>query len=236
MTDSVRNVGVLDKSVAIVDALAAGPAALGELVERTGLARPTVHRLAVALEAHDVLRRDEQGRFRLGRRVLAWGRAAMGDSPLIEAAGPVLAALAEATGESAQLYVRDGAVRVCVAAADRRAGLRDTVPVGAVLALDAGSGAKALLAWTEVGELPDRVDPTELAAVRRRGWVASVAEREAGVASVSAPVLDGPRRVVAAVSVSGPLDRLGRTPGRRFGAAVVAAARDLERAAGLAGR
>ena len=131
--------------------------------------------------------------------------------------------------------MRDGAARVCVAAADRRAGLRDTVPVGAVLALDAGSGAKALLAWTGVGELPDRMDPTELAAVRRRGWAASVAEREAGVASVSAPVLDGPRRVVAAVSVSGPLDRLGRTPGRRFGAAVVAAARDLERAAGLAG-
>ena len=235
MTDSVRNVGVLDKSVAIVDALVDGPASLGELVERTGLARPTVHRLAVALEAHDVLRRDEQGRFRLGRRVLAWGRAAMGDSPLVDAAGPVLAALAEATGESAQLYVRDGDARVCVAAADRRTGLRDTVPVGAVLALDAGSGAKALLAWTPDEELPTRVDAGELAAVRRRGWAESVAEREAGVASVSAPVLDGAGRVVGAVSVSGPLDRLGRTPGRRFGAAVVAAARDLERAAGLAG-
>ena len=58
MTDSVRNVGVLDKSVAIVDALVDGPASLADLVDRTGLARPTVHRLAVALEAHDVLRRD----------------------------------------------------------------------------------------------------------------------------------------------------------------------------------
>jgi DNA-binding IclR family transcriptional regulator len=147
----------------------------------------------------------------------------------------VLAALAETTGESAQLYVREGATRVCVAAADRRTGLRDTVPVGAVLALDAGSGAKALLAWTAADDLPARVDASELATVRRRGWAESVAEREAGVASVSAPVLDGPGRVVGAVSVSGPLDRLGRTPGRRFGAAVVAAARDLERAAGLGG-
>jgi len=235
MTDSVRSVGVLDKSVAIIDALAAGPASLGELVERTGLARPTVHRLAVALEAHDVLRRDPQGRFRLGRRVRTWGHAATGDASLIDAAAPVLAELAETTGESAQLYVRDGDSRVCVAAADRRAGLRDTVPVGAVLALDAGSGAKALLAWTPATARPGRVDPAELAAVRRRGWVASVAEREAGVASVSAPVLDGPGRVVAAISVSGPLDRLGRSPGRRFGAAVVAAARALEAAAGLAG-
>ena len=42
-------VGVLDKSVAILVALSdEGPASLAELVERTGLARPTVHRLAVA--------------------------------------------------------------------------------------------------------------------------------------------------------------------------------------------
>ncbi len=235
MSDSVRRVGVLDKSVAILDALVAGPASLAELVERTGLARPTVHRLAVALEAHDVLGRDAQGRFRAGRRVLAWGRAAMGDASLVDAAAPVLAALAETTGESAQLYVRDGDVRVCVASADRRTGLRDTVPVGAVLALDAGSGAKALLAWTAPADLPDRVDPAELATVRRRGWAVSVAEREPGVASVSAPVLDGAGRVVAAIGVSGPIDRLGRAPGRRFGAAVVAAARGLERSAGLAG-
>lgn len=235
MADSVRSVGVLDKSVAIIDALVAGPAALAELVERTGLARPTVHRLAVALEVHGVLARDARGRFLLGRRVRAWGRAAQGDAPLIDAAGPVLAALAEATGESAQLYVREGRHRVCVAAADRPTGLRDTVPVGAVLALDAGSGAKALLAWTDAAAVPPRLDPDDLAAVRRRGWAESVAEREPGVASVSAPVLDGPGRVLAAVSVSGPLDRLGRSPGRRFGAAVAAAARDLEAAAGLAG-
>lgn len=235
MTDSVGRVGVLDKSVAILDALVAGPATLAELVERTGLARPTAHRLAVALEDHGVLGRDDRGRFRLGPRVRAWGWAARGDASLLDAAGPVLARLAETTGESAQLYVREGDARACVAAADRPTGLRDTVPVGAVLALDAGSGAKALLAWTAATDLPPRLDPTELAAVRRRGWAESVAEREAGVASVSAPVLDGPGRVVASVSVSGPIDRLGRAPGRRFGAAVVAAARALEVAAGLAG-
>ncbi len=57
-----------------------------------------------------------------------------------------------------------------------------------------------------------------------RGWVASVEEREAGVASVSAPVRAGDATVVAAVSVSGPVERLTRRPGDRFGAQVVEAA------------
>ena len=72
----------------------------------------------------------------------------------------------------------------------------------------------------------------DLAAVRKRGWAESVGEREAGVASVSAPVFDGSNLVVAAVSVSGPIDRLGPHPGRRLGAAVIAAAGALSTALG----
>ncbi len=78
------------------------------------------------------------------------------------------------------------------------------------------------------------VDLAELETIRRRGWAASVAEREEGVCSVSAPVLDSGGRVHAAVGVSGPINRLGRQPGRQLAAPVVAAARELERRAGLA--
>lgn len=222
-------VGVLDKSVEILAALAdAGPLSLGGLVEATGLPRPTAHRLAAALAHHGLVGRDERGRFLLGLRLQAWGRRAGGLGGLVEVAQPVLDRLRDATGESAQLYVRDGDRRVCVAAAERASGLRDTVPVGAVLPLGRGSGGTVLLAWGEeppAGAAAGRAR----AAARRRGWVASVAEREPGVASVSAPVLDGDGRVVAAVSVSGPSERVGRAPQRRLAPAVTAAARDLER-------
>ena len=217
-------VGVLDKAVLVLGAVHDGAHSLAQLTERTGLSRATAHRLAVALEVHGLLQRDGAGRWAIGPLV---GRLA-GNDTLLERAEPVLARLRDITGESAQLYRRQGMERICVAASERGSGLRDTVPVGAALPMTAGSAAQVLLAFTD--ELPasgavftDRV----LAEVRRRGWAHSVGEREAGVASVSAPVLAADGTVVAAISVSGPIERLGRQPGRLHAAAVVAAAREL---------
>ncbi|MDT5145664.1 MAG: hypothetical protein QOC58_309, partial [Mycobacterium sp.] len=68
-----------------------------------------------------------------------------------------------------------------------------------------------------------------LAEVRRRGWAQSVAEREPGVASVSAPVRDARGAVIAAVSVSGPIDRIGRRPGARWAADLMSASEAMTR-------
>jgi DNA-binding IclR family transcriptional regulator len=225
--DNSSGVGVLDKTVSVLDALESGPASLAQLVNATGLTRPTAHRIAVALERHRLVARDSQGRFTLGPRVAELATAA-GEDRLLAVAHPVLGQLRDSTGESAQLYRRQADARICVAAAERASGLRDTVPVGAVLPMTAGSAAQVLLAWDE----PERMQrglrgakfsAAALAQVRRRGWAASVAEREAGVASVSAPVRGTGGKVVAAVSVSGPIERLTRSPGRLHSPAVVAA-------------
>ena len=106
---------------------------------------------------------------------------------------------------------------MCIASLQSPHGLRTIVATGAVLALDQGSGGRVLTG--EVG--PD-------------GWVASVAEREAGVASVSAPVVDRTGTVVAAVSVSGPIERLTYEPGPAYGPAVAAAAARIAEEAGIA--
>lgn len=224
-------VGVIDKAALILAALEGGPLSLAGLVAATGLARPTAHRLATALEHHRLVARDVAGRFILGPRLPELASAA-GEDRLVASAGPILAQLRDVTGESAQLYRRQGDMRICVAAAERLSGLRDTVPVGSVLTMHAGSAAQVLLAWED----PDRIHAglrdsaftaTTLAGVRRRGWAQSVAERDQGVASVSAPVRGPSNKVVAAVSVSGPLDRMGRVPGRLHSAAVLAAATRL---------
>lgn len=229
MGQTTSGVGVLDKAIAILEATVDG-ASLAELVDRSGLPRATAHRLAQALEVHRILVRDEAGRWRPGPRLAEFANAA--PDVLLTAAAPVLAALRDATGESTQLYLRRADERICVAAAERSSGLRDTVPVGAALPMFAGSGAQVLLAW----EPPESVLPLlprcrfsgrTLAEVRRRGWAASVAEREAGVASVSAPIRDRGGRVIAAISISGPIERLGRRPGERHAVSVVRAGQRL---------
>lgn len=228
-------VGVLDKAFLVVAAVEGGADTLAELTARTGLSRATTHRLAVALEVHRLLARDRDGLWRIGPRAAELsGRR--GDDGLVARSGPVLARLRDTTGESAQLYRRQGDRRLCVAVSERGHGLRDTVPVGALLPMTAGSAAQVLLAWSEAGELGE-VPPGSaftarmLAEVRRRGWAHSVAEREQGVASVSAPVRGRDGRVVAAVSVSGPLERLTRQPGRLHAGAVLEAAHELSRLA-----
>jgi len=225
-------IGVLDKAVGILHVIAESPCGLAELCERTGLPRATTYRLAAALEVHRLLGRDEEGRWRLGPAVSEL--AAHVSDPLLAASATVLPQLRETTGESVQLYRREGTSRVCVAALEPPAGLRDTVPVGARLPMTAGSGAKVLLAHsdaaTQAAVLPTaKFTDRALAEVRRRGWAQSVAEREPGVASVSAPVRDGRGVVVAAVSVSGPIDRMGRRPGARWAADLLAAADALAR-------
>ena len=208
---SVSGVGVLDKAVTILAALERGPHALAGLVEATGISRPTAHRLATALETHGLVRRDGEGRFALGLRLVGLGRAAAGELGVVEAARPALERLRDETGESVQLYVRDGDRRVCAFALESPHGLRTIVALGASLPLSRGSAGRVLL--DDVGD---------------RGWVESVGEREEGVASVSAPVRDSAGRVVAAVSVSGPIQRTTKAPGRRYGPAVVAAAAVVE--------
>ncbi|MGH9215087.1 MAG: IclR family transcriptional regulator [Acidimicrobiales bacterium] len=209
--NSISGVGVVDKAVGVLAALERGPQSLAELVAATGLSRATAHRLAVALEAHGLVRRDEDGRFSLGLRLIGLGHAAAEAVPGWLDARPALAWLQEQTGESVQLYVRDREARVCVESLEAPHELRTIVPVGARLPLDRGSAGRVL---------------RDSAA---SGWVESVEERQPGVASVSAPVVDPSGRVVAAVSVSGPIDRTTRAPGRRYGAAVAEAATRISR-------
>jgi DNA-binding IclR family transcriptional regulator len=200
-------VKVLDKVLHLLDVVEySQPVSLQELVDLIRLPRTTAYRLLTALETHGFIRRDGGGRYITGSRFAT--------ASLLQVTPPILSTLTAETGESTQLFVRRGNQRLCLVSVESPAELRTIVPVGTLLTLEKGSGGRVLLG-----------DP----AVESGGWVESVGERSPGVASVSAPVFDD-SVIIAALCLSGPIDRLAPSPGQKFGKTVVAAAREIERA------
>lgn len=242
-------VGVLDRVVAILDAVESGRArSLAEVVHVTGFSRSTAHRLLRAMEAQDLLGYTASRGYHLGPRFLRLADRALRELPLRELAHPVLERLSRVTGESAQLFTRNADERVCIDAVESASELRAIVEVGAALPVTAGSAGKIFMAWapepdrarligkatalTRDTPIGDRL-ARQVASARRLGYAISAGERQPGVGSVSAPVVGPHDGIVAVVSLSGPETRLGRAAAKRHAPAVVAAAREIERALGL---
>ena len=240
MTLAQTGVGVLDRSVAIIDAVERGERSVYGISKSTGLHRATTHRFIKALEGHGFLAPDGDRGYRLGPRLLRLAATAVRELPLRELAHSAVERLAQVTGESAQLYVRAGDERLCIDAVESNNELRTIVPVGASLPLTAGSAGKVFLAWDPAAERLVRKAPDpetldrQIRQARSRGWAASAGERQPGVGSVSAPVHGALEELVAVVSISGPVSRIGRISARRYAPAVVAAASEIERALGVA--
>jgi DNA-binding IclR family transcriptional regulator len=233
-------VGVLDRCAAILRAVEDGARSFTDIVVQTGLTRSTAHRLIQGLEEHGFLASVGGFGYALGPRLLALATSAVRDLPLRELAHPALERLARSTGESAQLYVRDGDRRICIDAAESDSELRTIVEIGASLPLTKGSAGTVFLAWSadhdrarlvRSAEDPERLE-RKLLTARRRGWADSVAERAPGVASVSAPISGPVGALLAVVSVSGPASRIAQLRAKRYAPAVVDAAGEIERALG----
>ena len=152
--ESVSGVGVLDKSVLVLHALSAATdgMSLAELQDATGLPRATAHRLAAALEDHGLVRRNGDGRYVLGFTLAALAGAAQRQFPLAAAARPVLERLVSTTGESVQLYVREGDNRRCVLSLQSPHGLRWIITEGEVYPLGRGSAGQR---WIRFSITPD---------------------------------------------------------------------------------
>ena len=208
--DSVSGVGVLDKAFMVLNALVARPLSLSESVEATGIPRATCHRLLAALEHHGAVRRNNEGLYCLGPTLAGLGRGAAVQFPFLERAREIATEIRDRTGESVQVFIAETDGRRCVISLESPNGLRWIVPEGSLFPLARGSAGKVLSAKTATAT-----------------WVESVEERVKGVASVSAPILDADGHVIAAISISGPLERMSRTPGAKFGTVVVRGAKTL---------
>jgi DNA-binding IclR family transcriptional regulator len=197
-----------------------------EIARELGLSKAVVHRVLVTLVARDYLQVDANSRrYSLGPMTLVLGSAYLAQLDLRNLALPRLQELSERTGETATFSLRNGWTRMYVDQVTPDREIKMSVAIGKAYPLHAGSSSKSFLAFLPIEEqeryLQERAltaitettitDPEqlrrELAMVRERGYAVSLQERQAGAASIAAPILDGNGRPIAAVSICGPVER-----------------------------
>lgn len=197
-----------------------------EIANDLGISKAVVHRILTSLRDRDLVVSDPTTRkYSLGPAVLALAASYRDQLDVRPMAIEAMERLSETTSETATLSIRNGFHRIYVEQVTPPMEVRMTVRTGRPYPLHAGSSSKAFLAFLPQAEQDEffasqALDPltpitvTDVAALRReldqirqQGFAMSLGERQAGAASVAAPVFDreGP---VAVISVCGPLERL----------------------------
>jgi DNA-binding IclR family transcriptional regulator len=215
-----------DRALAILVAFSAARRDLGvsEVAAELGMHKSTVSRLLAVLQARGLVRR-EGDRFSPGPELARLGALAVTSLAVARVAREPLQQLAEATGETVNLAVRQGdqALNVHQVQTAHFVGMTDWTGRGAPL--HATANGKVLLAF-DPGEPPRELEPLtpltitdqaalrlELEDVRRRGYATAVEELEIGLHAAAAPVFDPAGNCIAAVSLSGPSYRLSDLDG-----------------------
>ena len=199
----------------------AGGLTIKELTGVLKLPRTTIYRVLNTLQYHEVVRRDEDGAYHLGRRLLslaAHTSTRFTDVDLASICQPHLDKLAAELGEGIKLSIIDEDSILVLAAAQGRREYALTVAPGQRMSLHVGAAGKLLLAHSE-GEtldywlskpLPAYTSNTitdrkklrsELRAIRKRGWSQDLGEAAPSIQAVAAPVFSRSGKVVAALSV-----------------------------------
>jgi IclR family transcriptional regulator, KDG regulon repressor len=202
---------------------------LVELAHETGLNVSTTHRLLATLEAEALIERDPaNGHYRLAVKMFELGSIVLHGMELNTVGTPILARLATETEDTTYFTVLTGTEILCVA---RIEGVRHSrsqfLAVGRQLPLHAGAGSKVLLADLPPAQVRQIMsdypltrytestitDPdqfmVELAQVREQGYALSQGEITSGIMAIAAPIRQGPGDAVAAISLSGSIERYG---------------------------
>ncbi len=213
MTDKDTSVRAVDRALDILDCFVPGrlELSLTEISQRIALSMSTTSRLVSTLERRSYLfRSKESQRYSLGPKIAQVGVLGFSNLDLRRVALPFMNDLNRIYDEGVSLYVVQGDERICVERIESTRPLRRVINIGDRHPLTRGAAGRVLLAYLpgEKREELLRQDPftTEeaLAELRHGGYTVSLGEREEGVSSIAAPVLDARREVVAALAISGP--------------------------------
>ena len=227
------------------------PCRVSELAEALGIARSNAHRtLQTLVECGWAVQDEATSAYRPSVRLIEMGALVEGTSDLRTRLRPVLAKLAQASGETIHLAALDAAEIVYldkfdsplpVDAYSRIGGRAPAYCVASGKALLAAAGHDAPALQALLGPLAAHTPHTitdlealraELERTRARGWAENREEWRLGVCGLGAPVFDARGQPVAAVGMSVPSIRFARAQARTLAAAVQVCARDASLALG----
>lgn len=232
-----------------------GPRARGvsAIARELGLSKAVVHRILQTLVATGLLQWVPATReYRLGASAGALGARALRDSDLRTVAMPVLRDLQHRTRETTTVSARVAGGRVYLDQVPSDREIKMTVEVGRRFPLHAGSSSLSILAFVPIADREDTLagelvaltprtasDPavlrSRLAEIRRVGYAFSGGERQVGAGAVAAPVFGVDGRVVGAISVCGPGERLDQAARDQYAPLLRAAAEKVSRGLGWRG-
>lgn len=194
---------------------------LGEIATRVGLSKPTTFRFVRALAQRGYLVQLDNQEFCLSFRFLRLAGLVDGTLGIRQIARPIMASLAQASGETVTLNTASARNRVCIDVIDSPTPLRSVTRTGEHSALAAGATAKTLMAYMSEKEKEQAIAQAvrlsgvgkttllrQLARIRKQGYAVTYSEQVAGLGAVSAPVLEFDDRVRYCISVAGPVVRL----------------------------
>ena len=228
--DEAKNpIQVIERMMKLLDVLSQHPEPLGlkQISQYTGLHPSTAHRILSSMSADRIVDRVEPGSYRLGMRLLELGNLVKSRISVRELALPLMRELHSQTGETANLSVRhDDEIVYVERTSSGRSAMRVVHVIGARASLHVTAAGKLFLLEDGFARLRDYAKRTGLAVhtkntitslpllerdlerTQRQGWATDNEEAEIGVRCVAAGIRDDAGRLVAALSLSTPADRM----------------------------
>lgn len=199
----------------------------GELLDRTGIPRPSLARILNVLETYDFIRNSVDGRYRLGYKLLSLGYTVYSQLDLVGEAKPFLMKLVELTGETAELTVLDRGEILYIDKIDSPEAIRLVARIGSrYKTLHCTAIGKVYLAYmgedflenylSSVG-LPSFTEKTitnpeilrkQLEEIRSRGYAFDDEEVRIGVRRVASPIFGSFKGLVGVLGIAGPIFRI----------------------------
>ena len=244
----------VDRAVSVLEILARlGEAGVTEISEELEVHKSTAFRILGVLENRGLVEQEkERGKYFLGAGVLRLAGAAAIRLDISQEGQPVCRALADDTGETANIAVLDGDAAVNIMQARGSAAVTAYNWLGRRTPLHATASGKVLLAHLPrerretllARKLPRFTENTlttpaglrdQLSAALDGGFACSTEELEIGLNAVAAPVRAHDGAVIGAIGVSGPAYRMEEPLLAELAERSAKAAEDLSRRMGYAG-